>query len=276
MSRLFESVANAKKKKDFLTLLHGILKDCQPFIKEMMKDGEQNFLYSGRGIKMDLWFEGKIRSDRVPKDTNPELHSDLNDFFQKKFGYPVRSSSMFTTVNKHMAQNYGNGNAYIIFPKGNYKYVWSPEIRDLYVHINNRIRNILKTLTKDEQETYWRYAEEGHIPAKFKSIDNPLLKFYIIHTIYRNRKDSPSEIIQKAKSLYFDHLEDIVNTYTNKNLFDSDGQEVLVNGSGYYAVSENRIYNGFLSNYFKKFKTSKPSDKEIEQWYDQNLGHIPW
>ena len=108
-----------------------IEKDCKPFLKELTKHSlVDDLLYSGRKKKFEGYFKGKVRKDRKPKDMPEEVHNWLDDWFEDKFGVRARSQSLFTIPKGSIAAGYGT--PYAIFPIGNYKIIWSPEIEDLY------------------------------------------------------------------------------------------------------------------------------------------------
>jgi hypothetical protein len=100
--------------------------DCQPFFKE---NTSGRFLY--RGTNKSIGEIEKIipRKERKPSDMPRFLHNELNIVFAKKFGWPVRNG-VFATSDDREAEEYGD--LYLFFPIGNYKYVWSPKIPDLW------------------------------------------------------------------------------------------------------------------------------------------------
>ena len=76
------------------------------------------------------------RIDREPRDTNKFTHNYINDLFQKKFGWGVRSEGVFVSSNWHTAHSYvrdNNGMVYRFFPVNGYKYVWSPKVDDFFL-----------------------------------------------------------------------------------------------------------------------------------------------
>lgn len=126
-------------------LLAMIERDCGPFLKESQKAG---FLYRGiqpggkdlhtqdvDGNKL-VYIVKNVRKDRNPRDTSDDMHDALNKWFNDKFGFKARTEAVFayggdmfpTTIKEY-------GDTHIIFPIGEIKYVWSPEVEDLYVHL---------------------------------------------------------------------------------------------------------------------------------------------
>jgi hypothetical protein len=126
------------KKIPFIDVITPILRDCKPFIKEAIlpQKSKINFLYSGRGGSYVYFDKKKARKDRSPKDTYPDIHYDFDKEFQKQYGYPARSSSIFSTGDYNIASEYGY--VYCMFPIGRYKYLWNPNVKDLYMYLNDK------------------------------------------------------------------------------------------------------------------------------------------
>jgi len=106
--------------------------------KNVKKDFLQSYKNTGKFIlravqnypQDKIYFEKKRRSSRKPKDTKKAVHTILNKLFKEKFGWPSRNG-VFTKsggVDKY-------GKSFIFFPIGNYKFVWSPYIDDLFTEI---------------------------------------------------------------------------------------------------------------------------------------------
>ena len=108
-------------------------RDCAKFLKEMR--GEYDLLFRGSYKKVNRIAKIKHNKERKPKDTPQELHDLLNKKFKKKFGWPVRNG-IFTTSSYIMADGYGI--PYKFFPIGDYKYVYSTKIEDLFQYFEDR------------------------------------------------------------------------------------------------------------------------------------------
>lgn len=159
---------------DVISVLHA---DCQPFIKEFIlpQSGRIDWLYRGSGSYNDEMRRVKVRSNRTPKDMHPEIHNDLDKAFQKRFGFPARSSTSFVTGDYDAADAYGR--VYMVFPIGRYKYIWHPRINDLYSEI---VRIVPRT--------YW-------------SKENPWIAKYEIEEINDN-KDKYNDLRKQYNSEY--------------------------------------------------------------------------
>lgn len=131
--------------KEFAQTLTMIYRDCAPFIREFIGPQKGNtalqFLYSGRDVSGNPEFiKKRVRKDRKPADMHPIIHDMLDKEFQKRFGYPARSSSLFVTGDLYIASDYGS-RVYLVFPVGKYKYLWNPQVDDLYTYIGDRSGN---------------------------------------------------------------------------------------------------------------------------------------
>lgn len=108
-------------------------RDCAPYIatnKLWLKEG--NNLY--RGVKEanrqeDFFIKGIVRADRNPRDTPRRWHDFFNTFFQREFGHPYRSDSMFVFTKEYDTNDFGA--PYAVFPIGDYTICYSPLISDL-------------------------------------------------------------------------------------------------------------------------------------------------
>lgn len=249
MSRLTEVVLASKKRERTIALLSEITKDCKPFLKVMSNNGNPLWIYSGR-VKHDDWYVDKVRTDRKPRDTHPEIHEDLDDMFRDVFGYPARSASMFVSGDFGVVAQYGN--EYFIFPKGNFKYLWSPDIADLYVNIKSTV--LFTSAVSD---------------PRFRSIKNPLLLHYITLVMNVFPDASKSEILIQAKADYYEHLMKIVDSYSNRDYgaATQSRREIMLHCNEYIAVNH-KDYKNVIIRFFRFFRNAIPKGKEIIDWYD--------
>jgi hypothetical protein len=112
--------------------LKQIKKECQPFLKAVDYQPFNKYAIL-RGLKNtngELHVKKQVRlGDRKPKDTPHDLHEIINDYFTDKFGEPFRNA-MFVVGSDRIAGEYGQ--QYSIFPAGNFTFLWSDQITDLY------------------------------------------------------------------------------------------------------------------------------------------------
>jgi hypothetical protein len=132
-----------EEQTDLQSLVNMLKRDCKPYINAIKSC--RGFLYRGYSSTTSLsnWGEGPIyfrkttRMDRKPKDMYPGTHDKLNKLFYKKFGWKPRSEGVFCTSDRGTTSGYGD--TFFLFPIGTFKYVWSPEIEDLWTHIKSHI-----------------------------------------------------------------------------------------------------------------------------------------
>lgn len=92
----------------------------------------------------------QVRKDRIPRDTHADLSSIVDDMLEHKFDWRPRQQGMFATGRLGLARNYGS--VYRVFPMGDFRYVWSPDVRDLTLRVPEilRIANITQRDVSDE------------------------------------------------------------------------------------------------------------------------------
>jgi len=122
-------VNDEDKQLDRETILK-ILKKAvsKKFISLLKKNGE--FFTRELSYDIDNIRKYNTRTDRSPVDTDIEIHNYFNNGLYKKFGWKPRSEGVFVwnvEINEY---------AYLFFPIGDFKYIYSPEVKDLYVTTN--------------------------------------------------------------------------------------------------------------------------------------------
>jgi len=130
MSRFQDFSVTKSEIYEFHKFTTLIWKDCQPYLKDLLKIPRGNYLYSGRDTKGGL-IKRTMRKDRRPTDTHPDIHKDFGKEFIKQFGWDARANSMFCSGTLSDTETYGTG--YIIFPIGSYKVIYNDDIGDLYI-----------------------------------------------------------------------------------------------------------------------------------------------
>jgi len=144
-----------------------IKRDCQPWLKATKNCG---FFY--RGLKRGGSFEKKsVRKDRIPLNMDQEESDRLDVGFQKKFGWKARSNGVFVTGSLINASGYAGltGGAYIFFAIGDFKYVWSPRVEDLYTDIPKLMSAVRGLKPKKMGDPLVRAVEEFFIDVHLTS-----------------------------------------------------------------------------------------------------------
>lgn len=73
---------------------------------------------------------------RQPRDTSRELHELADAWFEKQFALRFRSRALFCNGNRAEAENYCDNNHVLISiePIGDFKFCYSPNCPDMYLH----------------------------------------------------------------------------------------------------------------------------------------------
>jgi len=225
-----------------LTLfMTNILRDCQPFLRDLDLHNPK-FLYSGRKRDTD-WFEQSVRSDRKPKDLSPDIHTDFDNEFNKQFGWRPRSNGLFCTGDESSAYEYGN--TFMIFPKGQYKILWSQEVSDLYIYIQRQAKS-------------FSGAHTGNVLYQF-----------IYNKLESSGEHQPDgDFVGKVTKEYNEFVTTIVKTYKSTGLKEAinSHKEIMINCQTYYAVRYNK-WHLMLKEFFIKFHGTWPDSDDLDIWY---------
>ncbi len=118
-----------------------VQRKCQPFLKEWLpifKQGggvvDELFMWRGSETISGQYGVKPVRQERLPMTTKEHIHQEIDRQMFKRFKIHGRSKTIFCTGSKSLAEGYGK--AYMVFPVGNYKYIWSPKVDDMFVAIS--------------------------------------------------------------------------------------------------------------------------------------------
>ena len=110
-------------------VIDAIEKDCKPYMKFLKSIKYSHFLIRDDSGRYDSFIKKKVRKDRRPSDSTMTDHKKMDEWLLNRFGWKARSEALFC---------YGAGIRdlstfdYMVFPIGNFKFVWSPDIRDAW------------------------------------------------------------------------------------------------------------------------------------------------
>jgi len=164
-----------------------VKKECSQILRIYQSTGRVFY----RGVKsyQQWWKPKKVRiRSRIPKDTPKVTHDWLNGEFIKKFGWPGRNGVM-AHPRKYTAEYYANSNmenVYIFMPVNRYKFIYSPDIADLYDalpgalkhwgHRDETSEELKEVLDELEDTTDWAYFKEGFDKYTDKNLKIALTK----------------------------------------------------------------------------------------------------
>ena len=111
-------------------MIKRIQKECEPYLEAIDYNVLEYRLYRGMKGTNEPYMTGRVRLEgRKPQATGTHVHDAVNEWFTKKFGEPFRNA-LFTSSDPSFAADYGN--LFIVFPTGNFSFVWSEEVEDMY------------------------------------------------------------------------------------------------------------------------------------------------
>ncbi len=206
-----------EKKKENLTpiqLYNKIQKECSQIITLYKK--EQRVFYRGVKSYQQWWKPKKVRiRSRIPKDTPIGTHQWLNDYFKKRFGWPARNG-VLATPRRYTATYYADDNkdnVYVFCPVNRYKFIYNPDVTDLY----------------------------DTIPQDLKH-PNPNLGVKL------DTAEEADKVYREISGPNVDFFNKIMKKYTDKNLGRAitAGREVMFNAKQYYLLPiQNGDYKGY-------------------------------
>jgi len=125
---------------DLPNLIDVIKRDCAPFLKQggskplwrgmrsQSTSTALNVQVNGREIFL---YTKLVRQDRKPLSTSTKMHAIIDDYFYEKFGLRARTQGVFGYGQEGRKYVEEFGEPYAVFPIGDFKYVWSPKVKDL-------------------------------------------------------------------------------------------------------------------------------------------------
>jgi len=159
-------------ENDINTFLDMIKRECKPFLNQA---GSDKFsMYQGVNMKDNFdeipfgdfkIYKKRVRGNRKPSDTDVKLSNIIDEYLNKRYnlgGWKPRTQSKFFTGSAIATQEYGL--TYIGFPIGDFKYLWSPEIKDLW-------RITYKIMWGDESLNYLKDILDGKPSKNIYEID---------------------------------------------------------------------------------------------------------
>lgn len=176
-----------------------IKRDCAPFLEEFnfpvfrgaYVGKEEDIFYHSDKTNDDefVYSKRKVRHNRYPEATPQEIHDDLNEAFNKRFGSNVRNG-VFTSLDSDMADKFGDG-SYLFFPIGKYKYYWSPIVTDLWDMLSEKVwlkTSVIERNIKNQWHIGDVYYYNGKNTGTLKKNDiaNEFNYFFDYHIEYLN------------------------------------------------------------------------------------------
>lgn len=232
-------------------LFKALAKNCKQIVK-VYKELNNNFagekkrfMYRGIRSSSDALY-GKPFTERKPKDSNPELHTMLNDAMVYAGLDARRNNAMFVSGDLGQAKSYGT-DVFVFFPVDGFTFTWSKNIKDLVLDASKKIEMLDKRVASElRRMVVDAKAEDDSINVNYPndlftsgySFTDDVDK---VKELIKDGKlpDSASELVDKILTNdtileYFD--------FSDTNIFDAitSHKEIYVKGD-YYAVNTDHI-----------------------------------
>jgi len=220
-----------------------ILSDCAPFIKQLKKCNNNELLYHSTksgDIKTNIEKGGIYKlTPRVrekPRDMPIVLHEYLGDNLVEKFGWNPRTEAIFAHTDNFKNAHY-YGLKYMIFPIGEYKYVWNTKISDPYL--------TLWTKYEIMQSGIECIYTDSYIPKK-EDLEKLIIELEKSSDIDLDLEepDSKQKLINELTWIYED-LDNYLDSCIDNNICDllNSNNEIMLKADGYYIVSIDMEYD---------------------------------
>lgn len=224
-----------------------ILNDCKPFISDLRKCNADSLLYHSTKSPETLSivnytgivkFNHRVREK--PRDMPIVLHNYLSLELKEKFGWNPRSEAIFAHTSDFINSHFF-GRKYIMFPIGEYKYVWNPNFSDIYLSLWSKYV-IMKSGIENIYDTK-EIPDKKDLQQKLDDIEN---SYYNI-----NDTDSKQHFKDELIGIY-DDLDKYISTCIDDNICDLliSKNEIMIKADSYYITSldmeqelKNKIYN---------------------------------
>lgn len=167
--------------------------DCADWL--MLIHGSNQLAYHGSKENIATFDRVAKKRKRDPKNTPDDIHREVNDIFEKKFGWRAREDGLFVTGNYGDANHYGA--AYAVFPIGDFiRTLWSPDIEDMTGEWNDLLdgaqavtwkerREITKAQFMQSMKREYRWHFNSHVVEGLKSGNEMIIsadEYYFVNT----------------------------------------------------------------------------------------------
>lgn len=229
-----------------------IVRDCEPWLKSL--PGLDYLIWRGaRRAPKQIGFVEKIatHANRMSVDSGASLHNRLDAFFDEKFGIKFRSSNIvFGSGSPVIASNYGTTG--VIYPIGNFKCCWSPDIEDLFTYVRGIIVEYFSNVNDKDEKLYLATliaGTDGHTHIDEIKENDPDLYEWIMELMQEN--DWSEYINPEFIDRFIDTMTDEkfardfdLNTYRLDHLRqyfqNAESNEIMIQCKEYYMINLNK------------------------------------
>lgn len=159
----FQKYPDEKDMEEIWEILSSDCKEIVDFYKRspVVNDFQALFRGTTKGFGDQDALSDKIkpRKNRRPKDTPMDVHTALDSAFEDEFGWKPRSQGIFSFGKSSDAGFYGQ--PFVVFPSDGFKFLWSREVPDLYIHLKSKgIMTEFPGIDRELQRIVATYTDE--------------------------------------------------------------------------------------------------------------------
>ena len=205
--------------KDFLFEVYELNDDDKKLLEDIKKQckktifSKDKILWRGMHKQLDGINIMNVHVDRKPRDSSLDYHNAMNKMFMKKFKLALRSETMFGTLNRLDALEYGV--TYAVIPLDDSDYYSSKRVWDLFELSRTSLVDVFLNVLDLKVKDLDAYIEKYNLPK------NQTLNLPIVLSI---DEDAFNEVFEK-----------IVNLYSKSNDLPQDSTgEIMVDTVQYY------------------------------------------
>ena len=157
----------------------------------------KKMIYRGISNTKSNFMQVTPRKDRKPLDTPPIIHNYLDDLFKKKFGWKARSEGVMTSTRPRRMY----GRMYYFFPADGFKFLYSNEVNDLYMDLEDRLQMIDDPYS-DELLSLDTITLDDLMKPEVQKIAKKLIDTYQQNKNFKDVYSHSTEIMWKCKYYY--------------------------------------------------------------------------
>lgn len=236
MKTFKQFLGEARKKIDAATAAQIIKRDCAYFLKNSgfdPADVERTAIFRGSDNISTEPGELKaipVNKNRRPLTTPMAIHQAADEYMEKQFGVKFRSQSVFVTPDSGIAEEYGRG-TYLVFPIGEFKYLWSPSVQDFYYIAQRDGADVLITVANENPDLL---AELGLDAREFDGAQSTVSRYHQTVATWNRLKP------EKKAAIIKDWLEAGHGEYRSTGLHEAirhdPASEIMIVCDSYYAL----------------------------------------
>lgn len=227
-----------------------VTKDCQPFLQQLDSPIP---LYRGMSQNNNITTPKTVRMNRRPSATNRFITNKFDELFAPICGFKPRTQSIFCTGDKSQAMDYGH--THIVFPKGDFKFIWSDKIKDFYTDIIYSARLYIngnaKDMTTDFTDAFIGVIDELYPEQNTLSVIKDvfgekalsLINISGFNAFIRHIAKEAETLGVQARNILGRYYEVLLtelypDMYSTTNLSDAvkSGKEIMLHCNEYYAI----------------------------------------